>query len=129
MRPSACTSAAAQHILGGRSVSIDKANFGFLHALLGEQERLLIRLAYNIITTSPETRRQLSEWMGNLRRHSLDQKIYPIGRTAVSILLRLAQFLLIAPNATPNAIRNCWLTLGPNWPRSRMLRCASASNI
>ena len=103
---------AARHILGGRSVSIDKANFGFLHALLGEQERLLTRLAYNIITTSPETRRQLSEWMGNLRRHSLDQKIYPIGRIAVSILLRLAQFLLIAPNATPNAIRDCWLTLG-----------------
>ena len=27
------------------------------------------------------------------------------------MLLRLAQFLLIAPNATPNTIRNCWLTL------------------
>ena len=33
--------AAAQHILGGRSVSIDKADFGFLHALSGEQEWLL----------------------------------------------------------------------------------------
>jgi hypothetical protein len=102
---------AAQHILGGRSVSIDKANFGFLHALLGEQEWLLMRLAYNIITTSSETRRQLSEWMGTLRRQRLDQKIYPNGRIAVSILLRLAQFLLIAPNAEPNAIRNCWRTL------------------
>jgi hypothetical protein len=103
--------AAAQHILGGRSVSIDKANFGFLHAMLGDQEWLLMRLAYNIITTSSEIRRQLSEWMGTLRRHRLDQKIYPNGRIAVSILLRLAQFLLIAPNAGPNAIRNCWRTL------------------
>jgi hypothetical protein len=102
---------AAQHILGGRSVGIDKANFGFLHAVSGEQEWLLMRLAYNIIMASPETRRQLSEWMGTLRRHGLDQKIYPIGRTAVSILLRLAQFLLIAPSGRPSAIRNCWHTL------------------
>ena len=57
-----------------------------------------MRLAHNIIATSPETRRQLSEWMGTLRGHRLDQKLYPIGRAAVSILLRLAQFLLIAPN-------------------------------
>lgn len=102
---------AAQHILGGRSVSIDKANFGFLHALAGEQEWLLMRLAYNIIMAPVETRRQLSEWMATLRRHRLDQKIYSIGRAAVSILLRLAQFLLVAANATPNAIRNCWRTL------------------
>jgi tetratricopeptide (TPR) repeat protein len=103
--------AAAQHILGGNSVGIDKANFGFLHALLGEQEWLLMRLAYNIITTSPERCRELSEWMGTLRQHRLDQKIYPTGGIAVSILLRLAQFLLIAANATPNAVRNCWRTL------------------
>ena len=102
---------AAQHILGGRSVSIDKANFGFLHALLGDQEWLLTRLARNIITTSSETRRQLSEWMGTLRRHRMDQKICPNGRIAVSILLRLAQFLLIAVNARPNAIRDCWRAL------------------
>lgn len=102
---------AAQHILGGRSVSIDKANFGFLHALLGEQEWLLMRLGYNVITTSTETRRQLSEWIGSLRRHRLDQKIYSNGRIAVSILLRLAQFLLIAPSARAKAIRNCWRTL------------------
>ncbi|MHC2313116.1 hypothetical protein ACVIHC_000162 [Bradyrhizobium diazoefficiens] len=102
---------AALHILGRRSVSIDKANCGFLHALLGDQEWLLTRLAYNIIMTSIETRRQLSEWMGTLRRHRLDQKICPNGRIAVSILLRLAQFLLIASNDRPNAIRNCWRTL------------------
>ena len=103
--------AAAQHILGGRSLSIDKTNFGFLHALLGEQEWLLTRLAYSIIKAAPEIHHQLSEWMGALRRHRLDQRIYFAGRPAVSILLRLAQFLLVAPNATPKAIRDCWLTL------------------
>ncbi len=102
---------AAQHILGGRSVSIDKVDFGFLHALLGEQEWLLMRLAYNVITTSTETRRQLSEWMGSLRRHRFDQRIFPNGRMAVSIFLRLAQFLVIAADARSNAIQNCWLTL------------------
>ena len=70
-----------------------------------------MRLAYNVIASSTETRRQLSEWIGTLRRHRLDQKIYPNGRIAVSILLRLAQFLLIAPSVAPNAIRNCWRTL------------------
>jgi hypothetical protein len=102
---------AAQHILGGRTVNIDKANSGFLHALSGDQEWLLSRLAYNIITTSSERCRQLSEWMVTLRRHRLDIKIYPNGRIAVSILLRLAQFLLIASGPDPNAIRNCWRTL------------------
>jgi len=102
---------AARHILGGRSVRIDRAHFGFLHALLGEQEWLLMRLARNIITTSPETRRELSEWMGGLRWHRLDQKINPNGGVAVSILLRLTQFLLIAPDSRPNAIRRCWRTL------------------
>lgn len=102
---------AAQHILGGPTVSIDKANFGFVHALLGEQEWLLTRLAYNVITASAETLRQLSEWIGSLRMQPLDRKIYSGGRTGVPILLRLAQFLLIAAARRPKAIRNCWRTL------------------
>ena len=92
-------------------MSASKSKLRFPARPVGRAGTAARRLAYNIITTSPETRRQLSEWMGNLRRHRLDQKIYPIGRPAVSILLRLGQFLLIAPNATPNAIRKCWLTL------------------
>ncbi len=102
---------AAQNILGGPTVDIDRANFGFLHALIGEQEWLLTRLAFNIITTSDETRRQLSEWMGSLRQHRLDQKIYLKGRPGTPILLRLAQFLLIAEGGKPKTIRNCWRTL------------------
>jgi len=102
---------AAQNILGGPRVDIDRANFGFVHALLGEQEWLLTRLAYNIITASAETRRQLSEWMGSLRLHRLDQKIYSSGLPGVPILLRLAQFLLIAEGGKPKTIRNCWRAL------------------
>lgn len=102
---------AAQHILGGTAVDIDKANFGFVHALLGQQEWLLTRLAYNIIAASPERRRQLSDWMGSLRHHRLDRKIYSDGRAGVPILLRLAQFLLIAEGGKPKTIRNCWRTL------------------
>jgi hypothetical protein len=102
---------AAQHILGGRSVKIDRANSGFLHALLSEQEWLLMRLALNVITASSELRRQLSEWMPALQWHTLDRKLFPSGRVAVSMLLRLAQFLLIEPTGNPNAIRNCWRAL------------------
>ena len=102
---------AAQHILGGPTIDIDKANFGFVHALRSEQEWLLTRLAYNIITATDEIRRQLSEWMGSLRLHSLDRKIYSNGHSGVPILLRLAQFLLIAVTGRPKTIRNCWHTL------------------
>ena len=103
---------AAQYILGGSVVNIDKANIGFMHALLSDQEWLLTRLAYNIITASEEIRRQLSEWMASLRLHRFDRKIYAKGRAGVPILLRLAQFLLIASaGGKPNTIRNCWDTL------------------
>ncbi len=101
---------AAEKLLGGRTLGVDKANSGFLHALLGESEWLLTRLANNIIATTAETRRQLSDWMASLRLHRLDRKIW-LNRPALSILLRLAQFLLIAPTGRPNAIRNCWRAL------------------
>jgi hypothetical protein len=102
---------AAENILGGRRLGVDKANSGFLHALFGESEWLLMRLAHNIIATTAETRRQLSDWMASLRLHRLDRRIVS-DRPALSILLRLAQFLLIAPTGRPNAIRNCWHALG-----------------
>lgn len=101
---------AAEQILGQQSLRVDKANSGFLHALLSDSEYLLFRLAHNIITTTATTRRELSEWTTSLRLHRLDRNIVP-NRPAVSILLRLAQFLLIAPTGRPNAIRNCWRTL------------------
>jgi hypothetical protein len=101
---------AAEKILGGRTLGIDKANSGFLHALLGESEWLLMRLAHNITMATAETRRQLSDWMASLRLHRLDRTIF-LNRPALSIQLRLAQFLLIAPTGRPNAIRNCWRAL------------------
>jgi hypothetical protein len=101
---------AATHILGGRSVAIDKANAGFMHALLGECEWLLTRVAHSIIRTPSAERRQLSEWIVTLRLHRLDRKIYP-NRLAVSIMLRLSQYLLVAVTGKGLAIRNCWRVL------------------
>jgi hypothetical protein len=101
---------AAEKILGGRTLAVDKANSGFLHALLGESEWLLTRLAHNITTTTVERRRQLSDWMASLRLHRLDRAIV-LNSPVASILLRLAQFLLIAPTGKPNAIRSCWRAL------------------
>jgi hypothetical protein len=101
---------ASRQILAGRAVAIDRANSGFLHAMLSESEWLLMRLAYNIIGLTAAKRRPLSEWIPNLRLHRLDQRIFP-NRPALSILLRLAQFLLIAPTGRPNAIRNAWRVL------------------
>jgi hypothetical protein len=102
--------AAAVQILGGRVLRIDKANSGFLHGLLGRSESSLLRLARAIIATEGARRPQLSEWITGLRLHRLDQKIFA-ERPALSILLRLAQFLLVTPTGKREAIRDCWRVL------------------
>lgn len=102
---------AALHLLGSRSLGIDKVDFGFLHALAAEQGWLLTRLAYNIIAASAKVRRQISAWMDVLREYRLDQPIFPANPPGVTILLRLAQFVLIAANGRAEAIRNCWRRL------------------
>jgi tetratricopeptide (TPR) repeat protein len=101
---------AAEQIMGGRSVDVDKAGTAFSHALLGRAEWVLMRSAYGIIQTTGAIRRELAEWMPRLRLHRLDAKIYA-DRPALSILLRLAQFLLVAETARRTAILNCWNVL------------------
>jgi hypothetical protein len=103
-------SRAATHILGGSSVVIEKANAGFMHGLLGESDWVLTRLAHNIIATPSAQRQQLSDWIPTLRLHRFDRRIYPM-RLAVSILLRLAQLLLLAATGRGPAIRDCWRAL------------------
>jgi hypothetical protein len=101
---------AAQHIMAGRSIDIDKANAAFLHALLGKAEHPLMKLAYGVLIADGTIRQQLSDWMTGLRLHRFDRPIYP-EKSALSLLLRLAQFILIAERDEPDRVRRCWSAL------------------
>lgn len=101
---------AAEHIVGGRSIDIDKVDAAFLHALQGKSEVTLLMLAYGAIRTHGDARRLVSDWSIALRLHRLDRLIYP-DRLSISIMLRLAQFLLVAAQGRATPIVKCWQTL------------------
>ncbi len=102
--------AAAEHIVAGRSIDVDKADVAFLHALLGKSEPVLMKLAYGIIRADAATRRRLSDWITGIRLHRLDRPIYP-EKPMLSLTLRFAQFLLAAGKGDGAAIRKCWQVL------------------
>jgi hypothetical protein len=97
---------AAEQIVAGRAINVDKANSAFLHGLLGKSELSLMKLAYAVIRADAETRRILSEWILALRLHRMDCPIYP-DKPTLSLTLRFAQFLLVAGSENVAAIRKC----------------------
>ena len=102
--------AAAEHIVAGQAIPVEKADAAFLHALLGKSEPTLVTLAHATIRATPEQRRVIGEWSFSLRLRRFDRPIYPHNPT-LSILLRLAQFRLIAEQGNEISMTGCWQAL------------------
>jgi hypothetical protein len=102
--------AAAEHIVGGHPIPVDKVDAAFLHSLLGKSESALAALAYAAICATPDQRRLIGEWSSGMRLLRFDRPIYP-ENLALSILLRLAQFRLAADQNTEAFLTRCWQTL------------------
>jgi len=97
----------AETLTLGSSLDVTKADVMFLHALLGKAASSLAKLSYGVIRCNAEDRGRLAEWMTGLRGHRLDRPIYP-DHPPLSLLLRLAQFLLVAARGNPKAVSDCW---------------------
>jgi hypothetical protein len=102
--------AAAEHVLSGRTIDVTMADVAFLYALLGKSEGSLLKIAHGVIGTDNTKRKLLADWLTGLRIHRLDKPIYP-DREALSLLLRFAQFLLVAGKQEVETIRRTWATL------------------
>lgn len=101
---------AAEQIVSGRKINVGEADSAFLHALLGQSEITLLKLAYGVLQADALIRGQLSEWMTGLRLHRLDRPIYA-AKPTLSLTLRFAQFLLVGESRNVAAIRKCWSVL------------------
>jgi hypothetical protein len=102
--------AAAEHIVANNRIAVDRTDAALLHALQGKSESTLVTLGYAVLRTNESDRRLVSDWSTALRLHRFDRLIYP-DRLSISILLRLAQFLLVVTQGRATSIVKCWQTL------------------
>lgn len=98
--------AIAMRSLERRVIDVTDANIILTHALLGKANLALFALAASILKSSEDERRTLGEWFFALRSARMDRLIYP-DSVAISRMLRLAQFRLVAEGADSGEISAC----------------------
>jgi hypothetical protein len=87
--------AIAMQMLAKRRIDATEANGILTHGLLGKDDHSLFRLAYSVLTAEPKATELLREHFFMLPILRTDQPIFAANR-AVSVMLRLAQFKLLA---------------------------------
>jgi hypothetical protein len=87
--------AIAIQMLANRRINATDASAILMHALLGKEAHSLFQLAYSVLTAKEKAAELLREHFFMLPILRTDQLIFPDNR-AVSIMLRLAQFKLVA---------------------------------
>ena len=85
----------AIQMLAKRRINATDANWILMHALLGKETDSLFALAYAVLKAESKAIELLGEHFFVLQMMRTDQPIFPANR-AVSIVLRLAQFKLVA---------------------------------
>ncbi|SFN02720.1 hypothetical protein SAMN05216573_10785 [Bradyrhizobium sp. Rc3b] len=98
--------ATAAQMLASGKISASDANGILMHGLLGKEPHSLFRLAYAVLTTVGEAAEALIENLFVLPLFRFDQPIFSES-PAVSIMLRLAQFKLVAASNENERIARC----------------------
>jgi tetratricopeptide (TPR) repeat protein len=98
--------AIAIQMLAKRRIDATDANAILMHALLGKEVHSLFRLAYSVLTAEVKAAELLREHFFMLPMLRKDQPIFADNR-AVSVMLRLAQFKLVASNEEPKDTAEC----------------------
>jgi len=96
---------AIQMLVKGRINATD-ANGILMHALLGKEVHSLFRLAYSVLTAETKAAELLREDFFMLPMLRTDRLIFADDRT-VSVMLRLAQFKVVASNEVPKGTAAC----------------------
>jgi len=98
--------AIAIQMLVKRRIGATEANGILMHALLGKEVHSLFELAYSVLTAEAKAAELLREHFFMLSMLRTDQPIFADNR-AVSVMLRLAQFKVVASNEEPKDTAAC----------------------
>ena len=98
--------AIAIQMLVKRRINATDANGILFHALLGKEVHSLFGLAYSVLTAEAKAAELLREHFFMLPMVRTDQPIFADNRP-VSVMLRLAQFKLVASNEEPKDTAAC----------------------
>jgi hypothetical protein len=98
--------AIAVQMLLKRRIDAADANGILMHSLLGKEVRSLFQMAYSVLTAQGNAAELLREHFFMLPILRMDRPIFADNHT-VSVMLRLAQFKLVASGAEPNNTTAC----------------------
>jgi hypothetical protein len=98
--------AIAIQMLVKRRIDAAEANGILMHALLGKEVHSLFRLAYSVLTAEAKAAELLREHFFMIPILRTDQPIFADNH-AVSVMLRLAQFKVVASNKEPKDTAAC----------------------
>ncbi len=98
--------AIARQMLQKRSISATEANGILMHGIVGKDESVLSHLAYAVLMSEGATTDQLRDQLFTLLLLRTDEPVFP-ENLIVSILLRLAQFKLVASGDDAEATAAC----------------------
>ena len=98
--------AIAIQMLAKRRIDATDANGILMHALLGKEVRTLFQLAYSVLTAKAKAVELLREHIFMLPMLRTDLPIFADNRM-VSVMLRLAQFKLVASKEEPKDTTAC----------------------
>src|SRR5712671_1191239 len=96
----------AQELPSRRRIDAADANMILTHALAGKSTHSLLALAYSVLTAKSKAVELLREHFFLLQVLRIDRPIYPENRS-VSVLLRMAQFKLLAMKGESAEISAC----------------------
>ncbi|WP_396604521.1 hypothetical protein ACFLEY_03860 [Bradyrhizobium sp. YCK136] len=98
--------AIAIQMLAKRRINATDANGILMHGILGKEEHSLFVLAHTVLTAESKAAELLQEQFFMLPLLRTDQPIFPQNR-AVSVMLRMAQFKLVASKKEPKDTVAC----------------------
>jgi hypothetical protein len=98
--------AIAIQMLAKRRIDATDASGILMHGLLGKETSSLFQLAYSVLTAGSKATELLREHFFMLPMLRMDQPIFATNR-GVSVMLRLAQFNLLASNKDAKLTASC----------------------
>lgn len=101
---------AAKWLMRDNSINLSEVNSLFMHALFGKAEKEMFGLATAVLSTMDERRAEVAECFFSLRAHRTDKVIFP-SKLQISILLRIAQLLLVAESKDHSSVVAVWVAL------------------
>lgn len=101
---------AVQQLTSGNGLDVRQADAVFVYALEGRLQSELLKFSMAVIAIRERECRRLAAWLPGLRGMSTDFEVFP-DSPILSVVLRLAQLLLVAQTNDACGVRSVWQAL------------------